>query len=413
MTHTNLFWPELPAAAGGYTLHWSLALALAAVLGYAFQRYAGLPKVVAYALVGSLAGLLGLAHTLWPLQGLVLFLLELGVAIVLFECGARLTLRWFRHNPMVLVQSLLQSGLTYAAVYFSLRALSVPAEAAKPLALIAIVASPMVLHRVVQDTRAAGAVTDRAQALSTLATLYALTLAPTHTAFFMRPAASWWQAMLPALEVIGVSAIVALLLALLLRYALRFMSPTSENTSILLLTLIAASTALATLFGGSAPLAALLGGLLLKHLHPRPWVWPRQLGTAASLLGMMMFVLVSCVAMQAPWGLVSMAPVLALVAARWLASLVGVGLGHIGSGGSWRQAACTAGAMAPMSAVALLLASRFAQGEGQLADTVAAIALPTIVLMELLGAIVATVALRHAGEVPPHQHLPHDGGPRT
>jgi hypothetical protein len=58
------------------------------------------------------------------------------------------------------------------------------------------------------------------------------------------------------------------------------MSPTSENTAILLIALIAAGTALAAHFGGSAPLAALLGGLLLKQLHPRPWAWPRQLGTA-------------------------------------------------------------------------------------------------------------------------------------
>jgi hypothetical protein len=37
------------------------------------------------------------------------------------------------------------------------------------------------------------------------------------------------------------------------------MSPTSENTAILLSRLIAAGTALAAHFGGSAPLAALLG----------------------------------------------------------------------------------------------------------------------------------------------------------
>ena len=79
------------------------------------------------------------------------------------------------------------------------------------------------------------------------------------------------------------------------------MSPTSENTSILLLALIAAGTALAAHMGGSAPLAALLGGMLLKQLNPRPWAWPRQLGTASSLLTMLMFVLVSIVAAQADW----------------------------------------------------------------------------------------------------------------
>jgi NhaP-type Na+/H+ or K+/H+ antiporter len=67
-----------------------------------------------------------------------------------------------------------------------------------------------------------------------------------------------------------------------MRLALRVMSPTSENTSILLLALMAASTAVAAHMGGSAPLAALLGGMLLKQLHPRPgpgrgsWARPRR-----------------------------------------------------------------------------------------------------------------------------------------
>jgi NhaP-type Na+/H+ or K+/H+ antiporter len=81
------------------------------------------------------------------------------------------------------------------------------------------------------------------------------------------------------LVVLGVSIVVGAVLALALRMALRFMSPTSENTSMLLLALIAAGTALAAHMGGSAPLAALLGGMLLKQLNPRPWAWPRQLGT--------------------------------------------------------------------------------------------------------------------------------------
>ena len=115
------------------------------------------------------------------------------------------------------------------------------------------------------------------------------------------------------------SIIVAAVLSLALRMALRFMSPTSENTSMLLLALIAAATAVAAHMGGSAPLAALLGGMLLKQLNPRPWAWPRQLGTASSLLTMLMFVLVSTVAAQADWSAPVAGVVLALIAVRLLA----------------------------------------------------------------------------------------------
>lgn len=399
------FWAQwLKPSAGFDTLQWSLLLALASLVGYLFQRHLQMPKVLGYAVVGTLAGLLGFSATVWPLQGPALFLLELGVAIVLFECGGRITLRWFHHNPMVLVQSLAEAALTYLAVYYTLIWLNMPAATATPLALIAMAASPVVLARVINDTRAVGPVTDRAMALATLSTLYALTLGSAKAEIFARPSASLWHDITPVLVVLGVSVAVAALLCLAMRLALRLMNPSSENTSILMLALIAAATALAAHLGGSAPLAALLGGMLLKQLHQRPWAWPRQLGTASSLLTMLMFVLVSTVAAQASWSGAVALTVLALVVARLLSKAIGVGLGNIGSGASWRQAVWVACAMAPMSAVALLITSQFAQAAPEAAQAIAGTALPAILLLELLGAVLATIALRRAGEsaVPAH-----------
>ena len=393
------FWaPWLKPSAGFDTLQWSLLLALASLVGYVFQRHLRMPKVLGYAAVGTIAGLAGFSATSWPLQGPALFLLELGVAIVLFECGGRITLRWFRHNPMVLVQSLAEAALTYVAVYFTLRWLNLPAATATPLALIAMASSPVVLARVINDTRAVGPVTDRAMVLATLSTLYALTLGSAKAEIFALPSQSLWQDITPVLVVLGVSVVVAALLCVAMRLALQLMNPSSENTSILMLALIAAATAIAAHLGGSAPLAALLGGMLLKQLHQRPWAWPRQLGTASSLLTMLMFVLVSTVAAQASWSGAVALTVLALIAARLLAKAVGVGLGNVGSGASWRQAVWVACAMAPMSAVALLITSQFAQAAPDAAQAIAGTALPAILLLELLGAVLATLALRRAGE---------------
>ena len=399
MTEDPNFWAQwLKPSAGFDTLHWSLLLAVASLVGYLLQRHLNMPKVLGYAAVGTLAGFLGFSATAWPLQGPALFLLELGVSIVLFECGGRITLRWFRHNPMVLVQSLAEAALTYGAVYFTLRWLDVPATTATPLALIAMAASPVVLARVINDTRAVGPVTDRAMVLATLSTLYALTLGSAKAEIFARHTASLWQDITPVLVVLGVSVAVAALLCLAMRLALQWMSPTSENTSIFMLALIAAATVIAAHLGGSAPLAALLGGMLLKQLHQRPWAWPRQLGTASSLLTMLMFVLVSTTAAQASWSGAIAVAVIALVVARLLAKSVGVGLGNIGSGASWRQAVWVACAMTPMSAVALLITSQFAQSAPEAAQAIAGTALPAILLLELLGAVLATLALRRAGE---------------
>ena len=256
MNEILTFWAQwLRPSAGLPTVQWSLLLAVATIAGYLFQRHIGLPKVVGYSLVGTLAGLAGFSGAVWPLQGIGLFLLELGISLVLFECGARIPLRWFRHNPMVLVQSIAESALTFFAVYWALLWLQVPERAAGPLAVVALAASPAVLTRVVNDTRAAGPVTERAIVLATLSTLYALTLGSARAELINRPSITFMDTVYPVMVVLGVSVVVAALLALVLRMALRVMSPTSENTSMLFLALVAAGTAVAAHMGGSAPLA--------------------------------------------------------------------------------------------------------------------------------------------------------------
>lgn len=409
------FWTQwLPASLELHTLQWATLLAAAALLGYVLQRHWHIPKVVGYALVGSGAGLLGLGHTLWPVQGGILLLLQLTMSVVLFECGGRITLRWFRHNPMVLVQSLLEAGLTYGAVFWSLRALGLEPTTACALGLIAMAASPMVLARVVQDMRASGHVTDRALVLATLSTFYALMLGCVQVQWLAQDAvAPWWQGIWPAAQVLLSSAAVALVLCAVMRLALSWMSPLSESTSLLLLCLIAAGTAIAELIGGWAPLTALLAGMLLKQWQLRPWTWPRQLGTASSLLSLLMFVLVSAIAAQVAWTASMAAAVVVLIVVRLLAKAVGVGLGNMGSGASWHQAVWVAGAMMPMSAVALLLTLKFIAAAPDAAQALIVTAMPAIWVLELAGAIAVALSLRRAGETEAPARVPVAQSPRS
>ncbi len=385
-------------AAGLVTFEWALLLALAALAGHLVQRYTQLPKIVGYAVVGVLAGLLGFASAAWPLAGIGLFLLELGIAVVLFEAGARLPLRWFRHNPMVLVQSLAESVLTYAAAYLTLRALGLDVPVVRALAVIAMAASPAVLARVVSDLRANGPVTDRALALATLNTLYALTVGTAMLGTIDRGDDSMLTSIVSSAAVLGLSLLFGALLAGLLAAALRVLHPSSQDTVIIMLALIAACAAIVTPMEGSAPLAALLGGILLKQFHRRPWVWPRHLGTASSMLNILMFVLVSMMAVQADWSHSITWAALALIVVRLLAKAGSLLITSAGSGLSLRQAFWAGIAMVPMSAVALLLTSQFVVASHSIGEQVAAIALPVILVTELLGAVLVGTALRRSGE---------------
>ena len=390
-------------SAGLDTVQWSILIALAAASGHLVQRYLGLPKVIGYSLIGTVAGLADFTGAAWPLQGTGLFLLELGVAVVLFEAGGHISLRWFRHNPMVLVQSLLESALTFFVVNAALQLMGMESAVTVPLALLSIAASPAILARVLIDTHASGPVSERAMVLSTMSTLYALTLCSASAGILngrsdTLSSITFNNTVYPILLVLGMSFVVGAVMALTLRLALRVMNPTSENTAILLLALIAIGAALSAHFGGSAPLASLLGGLLLKHLNVRPWSWPRQMGTASSMLTMLMFVLVSVVAAQAQWSASIVGLVVVLIVARALAKITGLALGNAGSGASWKQVLWVGCAMTPMSSVALLLVLQFVNASSVVGPQIAGVALPAILLMEVLGAVLATVAIYRAGE---------------
>jgi hypothetical protein len=128
------FWAQwLRPSAGLPTVQWSLLLAVAALTGYLFQRHIRLAQG---------GGLLAGGH-----RGRAGGLQRRGLAAaghrpVSAGAGhggravrmrrAACPLRWFRHNPMVLVQSIAESALTYFAVYWVLLWLDVPTQSAPP-----------------------------------------------------------------------------------------------------------------------------------------------------------------------------------------------------------------------------------------------------------------------------------------
>jgi Kef-type K+ transport system membrane component KefB len=104
------------------------------------------------------------------------------------------------------------------------------------------------------------------------------------------------------------------------------------------------------------------------------------------------------VAAKAEWNPSVAGLIAAVVFTRFLAKVLGVTLANPGSGTSWRQAVWTGCAMCPMSSIALLLVSQFMSTSMSLGTRIASIALPVILLMEILGAIIATFAIYRAGE---------------
>ena len=86
------------------------------VLGEQMHQRWPIPRVSSYVAVGMVAGSFNLPDLTPDIAGLN-FLANVALSLVLFELGYRINLRWFRSNPWVLAVGVLESVLTFAAVY--------------------------------------------------------------------------------------------------------------------------------------------------------------------------------------------------------------------------------------------------------------------------------------------------------
>lgn len=388
-------------------LNWAMLVASAALVGHAVHRYTGLPRLLGYTIVGLVAGWIGFGDLPWPMQGLGMLLLQMALAATLLMAGTQLPLRWLLRQPGVLLQSLLESLLGFAAVAGLLWWIGQPMPIALGMGVVAMAASPSVVLRVTLDLSAKGPITDRSLTLATLSVFYALLMGGLLAAVgHLAPAEAHWLA---AIMQLGGDLLLTLLwtavATALLWPVLRWRPSNSDNTALYMLAVLAAMATIAQRWGGSAALALLLAGVLLRNLSPRPLVWPPAFVAANSMLNLLMFVLIASMAARVgvtPHLLVwALAAALVRGAAKWL----GVVLGGWTSGLHWRRQWAVGCAQLPLSGVALLLASTLVAQwaatpgtDGSYAATFAALALPMVVASELVGALLMSLAWWQSGE---------------
>lgn len=99
-------------------IRWPLALFIAWLGGELAVSWLRVPRVAMYALFGFLLsssqlGLLPITRT-----SEVVFLVNSALALILFELGYRINLRWLKANPWLAVTSIVEASVTFALVFF-------------------------------------------------------------------------------------------------------------------------------------------------------------------------------------------------------------------------------------------------------------------------------------------------------
>jgi Kef-type K+ transport system membrane component KefB len=142
------------------SIAWPLVLLLAWFIAERAHEAWQIPRVTSYVAVGLVGGLVNLPGLTTDVPGLP-FLANVALSLVLFELGYRINLRWFRHNPWVLVLGVIESIVTFGVMYWVSGWFDLATDLRLIIAALSISASPAGILRVANELRSAGQVTER------------------------------------------------------------------------------------------------------------------------------------------------------------------------------------------------------------------------------------------------------------
>ena len=385
-----------------HELAWPAVIAIAWLAGEMAQRW-NLPRITAYAVVGfgfgpvlAGAGANG-AEAVRPLLANIAF------GLILFEFGYRVNLRWFRLNPWLAATGVLESSLTFAAVYLSARALGTAAVSALLLASLSMATSPASLTRVVNDLRSAGQVTERALHLAALNCVLAVFTFKVILGFWtFDTSGDIFKAVSGSGVVLLVSAAIGSAFGAAIPVVLRLSGRLGSDATLAFAIAVLLLVALAHALNYSPMIAALACGLVARHRRVTLNQAQRNFGTLGDLLVVFLFV---HVAAMLEWQRVAdgMAVGMAMVAARAGAKTLGITMLARASGTTWGKGALTAAAMMPFSTFVVLVLEDTRHLGIALIDTLAPLAAATLILL-LVGPVSTQLALRAAGEVQDAEH---------
>lgn len=376
---------------------WPLALLIAWFLGEWLLERWQLPRVTSYVAVGLIGSLINLPGLTTDVPGLP-FLANVALALVLFELGYRINLRWFRHNPWVLLLGVVESLATFAVVYWVAGWFGLPIDHRLIIAALSMSASPAGVLRVANELRSTGQATERVLhlcAINCLLSVLALKLVVAY--WTLATSGDLVLAAFNSVHVVATSIAVGALLGVAVPWLLRLRNTHERGVTVVFALAVLLLTTAAYGLLLSPLLAALTFGIVARERRVHLTSAQRDFGTAGDMLSVFLFVYIASLL---DWGDVQATFVLGLVlilARTFTKVACNLAAARL-SGISERKGLLTGLALTPMSAFAILLIEQTRLYGFEPAVQVLAAMAGMMLLQELLGPIVTQRALMAARE---------------
>lgn len=389
--------PNIPAAVAVA----ALAL-LAAAFGEIAARWLRSPRLLGYLVAGACFGAGGYLLQVLQLEALptatLNFALEFAAAVILFDLGQRVSFGWLRRNPALLVSSIVESGLTFAAVFGALLWLKLAPLPAALIAAIGMSTSPAVVLSITRESRAQGQVTERVLLLTALNSIYAVVVVTLLLAWARLETRGLLDDLLlhPAYLIVGSLALAAIGSRVLLLVA-GFVGHDRAAQLMLMLAVVWIVFASALALKLSALLALLACGAFVRVIDRGRRVPASDFGLV-SALALMLFFALSAATVDLGVLLSAGLPALVVVAARSACKVAALSLLASPSGIVWRKGVLTGLGLLPMSGIAMMLTQQVAAIDPDVSAQAAAVLLASVIIFQIVGAFTLVFALRASGE---------------
>ncbi len=390
--------PHLPLHADG--LLWvGLALVLATLMGESVLRLLRWPRLIGFMVAGLLIALGGGGLEALALQPGARAVVDAALAMLLFEIGHRVNLRWLRANPWLMFIGLGEWTLALLAGWAALSAFGLGAMPGLAVAAALACTSPAVALRLSGEFNARGQVTERMLLLAALgSTLSILSVGLLSGWIGAQNGQHWWIAVLRQVYAIGGAVLAAAVLAWAVNWVERHFDFADEGAALLLVGLILLVLSLTRLLHWSSLLTPLLAGMLLRVYSERPRVWPRHFGTAGGVLVVLLFLILG-LSLDSHTLVDGLAAGLALALLRVLAKLAApLALGRP-SGLSLRQSLTLGLSLAPAAAVSFVLLLQLGASQLVLPPILLDAGFAAVAVLLLGGTLAARWALGYAGDI--------------
>lgn len=375
-------------------------LVIAGLIGSSLASRTGkIPGITGILIVGLILG----PHCLGLLSEAMLEqarpFVDISLGLILFQLGLLLDLRELLARRAALAVAILESTITFFAIFVALHLYGLPALLSALIAAIGVSSSPAVLLMVCRELDAKGPVTDLALRLVAVNNVCAFLLFSLllPVAYFTQGQGTVVDLIKPITQLIGSAALAWGTAWVMIWLAQRLIRP-GQDSFPLVVGFVLLTLGLARMLGLSTLLTLLALGLFVRNLETHEGLKQVEFGRGGELFFVILFVVAGAGLHIQEIATSGIAAVI-FVSARYAGKQLTLLAGTRSLGLRYGQSIATGLTLLPMAGLAIGLTQTARELYPEVGEPLAAVVLAAVAILETIGPIATEVGLKRAGEV--------------